>query len=80
MLLLMSPVYIAWGQDYTPNKLTVDVFIDGSVNIEYSIEPDFLLPRINVTLPVSDYTDLLAVDDDLANSSVNAHTFEIIHI
>jgi hypothetical protein len=64
MSLLISPVYIAWGQDYTPNKLIVDVFIDGSVNIDYSIEPDPFLPRINVTLPGSNYTNLLTVDED----------------
>jgi tetratricopeptide (TPR) repeat protein len=60
----MSPVYIAVGQDYTPNKLTVDIFFDGSVNIDYSIEPDPMLPRINVTLPRNYYTELLAVDED----------------
>ena len=64
ILILISPVFIAWGQDYSPNSLTVDVFIDGSVNIDYSIEPDPLLPRLNVTLPGKDYANILVVDED----------------
>jgi uncharacterized membrane protein len=64
IILFISPVYIVFGQDYTPNTLTVDVFIDGSVNIDYSVEPDPMLPRINVTLPGKNYANVLAVDED----------------
>ena len=64
IFLLISPISIARGQDYTPNSLTIDIFLDGSVNIDYRIEPDPLLARVNVSLPGSIYTDLIAVDQD----------------
>jgi uncharacterized membrane protein len=51
-------------RDYVPNSLTMDIFPDGSVNIEYRIEPDPILARINVSLPGKYYSDLIAVDED----------------
>jgi hypothetical protein len=44
--------------------LIVDIFIDGNVNIDYSVYPDPMLPRINITIPGCNYTDLLAYDED----------------
>ena len=55
----MMPVY---GLDYTPATLTMDVFPDGSVAVEYRVEPDPTLVKVNVTLPGSDYVDLLVTD------------------
>jgi len=52
------------GQDYTPNTLTLDIYPDGSVNVEYIIEPNPLLARVNVTLFGDRYEDLLIVDSD----------------
>jgi len=55
----LMPVY---GLDYTPATLTMDVFPDGSVAVEYRVEPDPTLVKVNVTLPGSDYVDLLVTD------------------
>jgi uncharacterized membrane protein len=55
---------VVYGQDYTPNTLTLDIYPDGSVNVEYVIEPDPLLARVNVTLFGDSYEDLLIVDSD----------------
>ncbi|HEX9915867.1 MAG TPA: hypothetical protein VGB32_13195 [Candidatus Bathyarchaeia archaeon] len=57
--LSLMPVY---GLDYTPATLTMDVFPDGSVAVEYRVEPDPTLVKVNVTLPGSDYVDLLVTD------------------
>jgi uncharacterized membrane protein len=54
-----TPVY---GLDYTPATLTLEVFSDGSVAAEYRVEPDPTLVKVNVTLPGSDYVDLLVTD------------------
>lgn len=64
IFLLIAPTSIVKAQDYTPNTLTVDIFSDGSVNIDYRIEPDPTLARVNVSLFGSDIVDLLAVDQD----------------
>ena len=64
VFLLLSPIITVKGQDYTPNSLTIDVFPDGSANIDYRIEPDPTLVRVNVTLPGENYADLIALDQD----------------
>ena len=55
---------VVYGQDYTPNTLTLDIYPDGSVNVEYVVEPDPLLARVNVTLFGARYEDLLIADSD----------------
>jgi hypothetical protein len=57
-------VSAASGQDYSPETLILDVFSDGSVNVEYVVEPETTLARVNVTLPGEPYMDLLIVDPD----------------
>ena len=57
-------VTVASGQDYSPSTLILDVFSDGSVNVEYVVEPEPTLARVNVTLPGEPYLDLLVVDPD----------------
>ena len=52
----------AYGLDYTPATLTLDVFSDGSVDVEYRVEADPTLVKVNVTLPGSDYVDMLVTD------------------
>lgn len=52
----------AWGQDYAPSILTVEVFQDGSASVEYTVEPDPTLASVNVTLFGEDYADLLVTD------------------
>jgi len=55
---------VVYGQDYTPNTLTLDIYPNGNVNVEYVIEPDPLLARVNVTLFGDRYEDLLIADSD----------------
>jgi len=66
MLMLSMSLFVsaAWGQDYSPETLILDVFSDGSVNVEYVVEPETTLARVNVTLPGEPYLDLLVVDSD----------------
>jgi len=53
-----------WGQDYAPAILTVEVFLDGSASVEYTVEPDPTLASVNVTLFGADYADLLVTDQN----------------
>jgi len=55
---------VVHGQDHTPNTLTLDVYPDGSINVEYVIEPNPLLARVNVTLFGDSFEDLLITDSD----------------
>ena len=66
MLMLSTSLFVsaAWGQDYSPETLILDVFSDGSVNVEYVVEPETTLARVNVTLPGEPYLDLLVVDSE----------------
>ena len=64
VFLILSPVITIRAQDYTSNNLTIDIFPDGSVNIDYRIEPDPTLARVNVSLIGNNYGDLLATDQD----------------
>jgi len=57
--LSLTPVY---GLDYTPATLSLNVFPDGNVAVEYVIEPDPTMVKVNVTLPGSDPFDLLLID------------------
>ncbi len=59
--LTSMPVY---GLDYTTATLTLGIFPDGSVAVEYRIEPDPSLASVNVTLLGQDYVDILATDQD----------------
>jgi uncharacterized membrane protein len=66
LLTLSASLFItaASAQDYSPGTLILDVFSDGSVNVEYVVEPEPTLARVNVTLPGEPYLDLLVVDPD----------------
>ena len=44
--------------------MVLDVYSDGSVNVEYVVEPEPTLARVNVTLPGEPYLDVLVVDPD----------------
>lgn len=65
-LISMASLFVstAWGQDYSPVTMVLDVFSDGSVNVEYVVEPEPTLARVNVTLPGEPYEDMLVVDPD----------------
>jgi uncharacterized membrane protein len=64
LLLAWAAIYLmpVYGLDYTPATLTLDIFPDGSVALEYRVELDPTLVKVNVTLPGSDYLDLLVTD------------------
>ncbi len=66
LLMLSASLFVstAQGQDYSPVTMVLDVFSDGSVNVEYVVEPEPTLARVNVTLPGDPYMDLLVVDPD----------------
>jgi len=66
LLTLSASLFVstALGQDYSPVTILFDVFSDGSVNVEYVVEPEPTLARVNVTLPGEPYIDLLVVDPD----------------
>ncbi len=66
LLMLSVSLFVstAWGQDYSPVTMILDVFSDGSVNVEYVVEPEPTLARVNVTLPGETYLDMLVVDLD----------------
>ena len=44
--------------------MVLDVYSDGSVSVEYVVEPEPTLARVNVTLPGEPYLDVLVVDPD----------------
>ena len=66
LIMLSASLFVsaASGQDYSPATMILDVFSDGSVNVEYVVEPEPTLARVNVTLPGESYLDLLVVDPD----------------
>ena len=66
LLLLSASLYVsaAQGQDYWPVTIVLDVYSDGSVNVEYVVEPEPTLARVNVTMPGEPYLDVLVVDPD----------------
>lgn len=61
LLSLLSTVLV-YGQDYTPDSLYLTVFTDGSVDVEYFIEPDPTLAQVNVTLFGDSFQEILVVD------------------
>ncbi len=61
----LSSSLIAFGQaDYTPERLGFTIYLDGSVQVEYIVSIDPLLPAVNVTLFGRIYDNLLVQDDD----------------
>jgi uncharacterized membrane protein len=66
LLTLSASLFVsaALGQDYSPVTMVLDVYSDGSVNVEYVVEPEPTLARVNVTLPGEPYLDVLVVDPD----------------
>jgi len=66
LLILSASLFVstAQGQDYSPVTMVLDVYSDGSVNVEYVVEPEPTLARVNVTMPGGPYLDVLVVDPD----------------
>ena len=60
---LLMPTMV-YGQDYTLDTLSLNIYSDGNVDVEYVIEPDIIQAQVNVTLIGENYQDVLAVDPD----------------
>jgi len=60
-LLLPTSVY---GQDYSSDSLSLNIYSDGSVDVEYVVEPDTTQAQVNVSLIGEGYQDILVVDPD----------------
>ena len=68
-------------EGYTPTKLKVNLYTDGSTDVEYSLDVDPTLMRVNVTLFGSIFENLMVTDGEgvfldytLRGSSVNINT------
>ena len=62
LALLLVPA--AQAQDYTPKSLSLLVYNDGVVQVEYEAETDPSLVRVEVELPGFPYESLIVVDQD----------------
>lgn len=62
LALLLVPMVQA--QEYTPKSLSLLVYNDGVVQVDYEAETDPSLVRIEVELPGFPYESLLVVDQD----------------
>jgi uncharacterized membrane protein len=51
-------------EDYTPTELSLDVYADGVAFIEYTLDVNPTLLRINVSLPGEGYEDIIIRDQD----------------
>ena len=62
LALLLAPAVQA--QDYTPKSLSLLVYNDGVVQVDYEAETDPSLVRVEVELPGFPYESLIVVDQD----------------
>ena len=51
-------------EGYTPTQLKVNLYTDGSADVEYSLDVDPTLMRVNVTLFGNAYENLMITDDE----------------
>ncbi|MCW4013474.1 MAG: winged helix-turn-helix transcriptional regulator [Candidatus Bathyarchaeota archaeon] len=61
---MLGTVASVYAQDYSSDSLAVRVYSDGSVDVEYVIEPDTTLAQVNVSLVGELYQDVIVVDQD----------------
>ena len=64
VLLISLIIPNIYAQDYSPNSLTITVYLNGNVDLNYIIEPDPTYPTVNVTLLGENYTDILVNNQD----------------
>ncbi|MBL7167371.1 hypothetical protein ISS40_01735 [Candidatus Bathyarchaeota archaeon] len=63
---LIASTTLAVGQEYySPNDLSFTVYDDGYVVVDYTVDVDPTMVRVNVSLPGSLYQNLLILDQDL---------------
>ncbi len=66
LLILISSTPLAVGQEYySPNDLSFTVYDDGYVVVDYTVDVDPTMVRVNVSLFGSLYQNLLISDQDL---------------
>lgn len=64
VLTLVNSTYV-WGEAaYTPLEMRVELYQDGVVDIEYTLEVDPQEPRVNITLYGQNYWDPIILDED----------------
>lgn len=63
-LLMLGTVVSVYAQDYSSDSLSLRVYSDGSVEVEYVLEPDTTLAQVNVSLVGELYQDVIVVDQD----------------
>jgi uncharacterized membrane protein len=52
------------AQELSPISLTITIYLNGEVDVNYIIEPDVTYPTVNVTLPGQEYSDILVNNED----------------
>ncbi len=66
LLILIASTPLAVGQEYySPNELSFTVYDDGYVVVDYTVDVDPTMVRVNVSLFGSLYQNLLILDQDL---------------
>ena len=66
LLSLIASTTLAVGQEYySPNELSFTVYDDGYVVVDYTVDVDPTMVRVNVTLFGSLYQNMLILDQDL---------------
>jgi len=78
VLALVNPTYVCGEEDYTPIEMIVQLYQDGVVDIEYTVEADPQEPRLNVTLYGQNYWDPIIFDQDGIPLEYSINTGHII--
>ena len=60
-------------EGYTPTQLKVNLYTDGAADVEYSLDVDPTLVRVNVTLFGSAYENLMITDGEGVFLDFNLH-------
>lgn len=64
LVLSLATIVGVSAQDYSPDSLSMKVYSDGGVDVEYVIEPDTTLAQVNVSLIGEEYQDIIVLDQD----------------
>jgi uncharacterized membrane protein len=64
LIIVASSVPYIHSADYTPTSLTVAIYTDGVIGIEYNVEVDILAAKVTIPLFTSSFPDLLVVNQD----------------
>ena len=61
---VLSISHIYAEQNYTPKELNISIYADGVVEVEYKLEVDLTLARVNITLFGRTFENFLVKDQD----------------